>query len=73
MTRRGGREIPVSSVFTVCRSVLIIPYQQLIDRFPFLGNGADRTEDAQPLDMETVVQVVEEGVQRILLARVGVG
>ena len=51
---------------------LIVPYQQLVDRFPFLGDGADRAEDAQPLDMEAVVQVVEEGVGRILLARIRV-
>jgi|GEM_PF-2625301 len=35
--------------------ILIVSYQQLIDRFTFLGNGADRAEDAQPLDMETVI------------------
>lgn len=52
---------------------LIVPYQQLVDRFPFLGDGADRAKDAQPLDMEAVVQVVEEGVGRILLARIRVG
>ena len=34
---------------------LIVPYQQLVDRFPFLGDGADRAKDAQPLDMEAVV------------------
>ena len=60
-------------VFPCAGLYLIIPYQQLIDGFPFLGNGADRAEDAQPLDMETIVQIVEEGVQRILLARIGVG
>mgnify|MGYP000502041781 CR=1 FL=1 len=52
---------------------LIVPYQQLVDRFPFLGDGADRAEDAQPLDMEAVVQVVEEGIGRVLLARIRVG
>lgn len=53
--------------------ILIVSYQQLIDRFTFLGNGADRAEDAQPLDMETVIQIVEESIKRILLARIGVG
>ncbi|WP_025068692.1 hypothetical protein [Bacteroides gallinarum] len=43
---------------------LIVPYQQLVDRFPFLGDGADRAEDIQPLDMEAVVQIIEEKVLR---------
>lgn len=55
------------------RPALIVPYQQLVDRFPFLGDGADRAEDAQPLDMEAVVQIIEKGVKGILLARIGVG
>ena len=53
--------------------LLIIPYQQFVDRLPFLGYGTYRAEDAQPLDMEAGVQVVEESVLRILLTGVGVG
>jgi len=52
---------------------LIITDQQFIDRLPLLGYGTYRTEDAQPLDMETGVQVVEEGVLRVLLTGIGVG
>ena len=52
---------------------LIISDQQFIDRFSFLGYGTDGTEDADSLDMETGIEVVEEGVLRILLTGVGVG
>lgn len=46
---------------------LIISDQQFIDRFSFLGYGTDGTEDADSLDMETGIEVVEEGVLRVLL------
>ena len=52
---------------------LIISDQQFIDRFSFLGYGTDGTEDADSLDMETGIEVVEEGVLRVLLTGVGVG
>ena len=47
---------------------LIISDQQFIDRFSFLGYGTDGTEDADSLDMETGIEVVEEGVLRVLFA-----
>ena len=52
---------------------LIISDQQFIDRFSFLGYGTDGTEDADSLDMETGIEVVEEGVLRVLLPGIGVG
>lgn len=63
----------VFDVYPILQFLLIVSYQQFVDRFPFLGDGADRAEDAQPLDMEAVVQVVEEGIGRVLFARVRVG
>ena len=52
---------------------LIVTDQQFVDRLPLLGYGTNRAEDAQPLDMEAGVQVVEEGVLRVLLTGIGVG
>lgn len=52
---------------------LIISDQQFIDRFSFLGYGTDGTEDADSLDMETGIEVVEEGVLWVLLPGIGVG
>ena len=52
---------------------LIVTDQQFVDRLPLLGYGTNRAEDAQPLDMEAGVQVVEEGVLRVLLPGIGVG
>ena len=52
---RGGESGRISSRLIIARLPLVISYQQLVDRFPFLGDGADRAEDAQPLDMEAVV------------------
>lgn len=51
---------------------LIISYQQLVDRFSLLGYGAYGTENAQTLDMETVIQVIEECIGWVLLAGIGV-
>ena len=53
--------------------MLVIPYQQFVNRLALFRDGAHRTEDAQTLDVEAVVQVVEERVRRVLLTRVGVG
>lgn len=52
---------------------LVVSNQQLVDRFSLLGNGANGTEDTDPLDMETGIEVVEEGVLRVLLPGIGVG
>lgn len=55
-SRRMGENLPPACfALSGYPPALIVPYQQLVDRFPFLGDGADRAKDAQPLDMEAVV------------------
>ena len=52
---------------------LIVPYQQLIDNLSFLGYGAYGAENAQTMDVETLIQVIKERIGRILLTGIGVG
>lgn len=52
---------------------LVISNQQFVHRFPLFGYGTDGAENADPLDMETGIKVVEEGIRRILLPGIGVG
>lgn len=52
---------------------LVVSNQQFVHRFPFLSYGTDGAEDADSLDMETGIEVVEEGVLRVLLPGIGVG
>ena len=53
--------------------VLVVSDQQLINRLSLFCYGADGAENADSLDMETGIEVVEKTVLRILLTGIGVG
>ena len=51
---------------------LIIGNQQFVDKLPLGGYRADTPEDIHAPDLVMSVQVIEEGVLRVLLPRIGI-
>ena len=52
---------------------LVISNQQFVDEFPLGGYRADAAVDVHTPDFVVGIQVVEEGVLRVLLPGIGVG
>ena len=51
---------------------LIIGNQQFVDKLPLGGYRADASVDVHASDLVMSVQVIEEGVLRVLLSRIGI-
>ena len=51
---------------------LIISDQQLVHKLPLRRYRADATVDVHALDLVMSIEIVEEGVLRVLLPRIGI-